>query len=126
MAATHRGQQGSYIGYIHKVSVQGNRAAIEVIPRPAGEGARRCSGARTDFQRLNCLHRSHAIWTSAVVCHVNNWGRMETRRVIASTIVGGYSDFGPTDQTVTRGFAYPTIHLSNCRIGTYRSQAVAQ
>ena len=160
VAAANRGKKGSYVGYVHSVKVSGNRAAIEVVARIAGEGAQRCSGIEPDFARLSCVQKKRGAWRSAVVCHVNNWshlhaatngrlkadadnvwsrasnwahvavvgtvGRVERRSLTASTILGGYSDFGPTDHTVISGFAYPTIHLNNCRVGTYRSKAVAR
>lgn len=78
LVAANRGKQGSMVGYVRKIKVSGNRAAIEVIPVYSAENALRCAG-RGYNNPVGCLAQNRAIWRSAVTCHVNNLAALNKR-----------------------------------------------
>lgn len=80
LVAANRGKQGSLVGYVHKVTVRGNRAAIEVIRVWPAEQAQRCTGGNyTKTSPVVCIARNKGVWRSAVTCHVNNIADLNRR-----------------------------------------------
>lgn len=160
LVAANRGKQGSVVGYVRKVDVNGNKAAIEIIPVYSAENAMRCAG-RGYTNPVGCLAQNRAIWQSAVTCHVNDIAalnkrigenikqnadaRWQRRSAWAHVLVAGTIskvDLGSVSQarsftadgsfdgvlggTTREGFRYSKIHITNCRVATYRSKLVPQ
>ena len=74
--AETKGKQGSFIGYIWDLKLNGSTAEIEVMPNSSGANGSGCAGV-AEVSRFNCLTRKRGRFTSNVTCHLNNWPKLD-------------------------------------------------
>lgn len=76
LAKANKGKTGTFVGHIYSLKLNGNSAEIEIIPTRASETEQMCRFSHRSQSLLACLRRLRGLFTSSVVCHVNNWSKL--------------------------------------------------
>ena len=118
LVSANKGKYGGMVGYLHKLNIKGNRAAIEIAPRITSENNRDCYfryGGGTDY--LDCLQSNKGIFTSTVTCHIANWKAVNqaTGGTMQSNFNNRENDRNAWDHIMVEG----VIHRVEDKISSY-------